>query len=715
MQIGTPNPDRGALARFRRRRILPGVFKVFLVSGAVIVCWQVAAARLTGFDTTIFWAHIHGLSAPMIFLSVIATGISFAAISGYDLIAFRALGSHLPNGRILRTGAAATAAGQLIGFGLIIGAFVRWRLLRRAGIGQATAAGASVIVTTGFLFGLGCFAGAIALVAPDEIASMFRLEVHTVSGFGALSCTLFALVLLAGMRGITLPLFGRTLTLPRPRTLFAQVALAGVDVFFAGTALWLLMPAAAGIDYGTMLLAYVGVLAICLVANVPGGVGPLEAALLFAFPGTAVEPLIAGVVAFRLIYYVVPGALALLFVLDAETGGYFSRNLRRFMRRSPQHAPADSTQGSPFQQRILDRSHRAEDQLALLGDKSFLIAADQSALLMYRENGRAIIALGDPIGNPRKCADLCDRFLALAAAKNLTPVLYKTGPQMAYVARTQGLSVARVGMEAVIDLGTFTIADRARREIRRKVRKAAKAGVTILMHEPGQAPLSSYEQIATEWQNARRHAEAGFSMGRFEHKYLRHFPIYEAQVNGVPVAFISIWRSGNGQEWSVDVMRHGADAPAGTVHALIVAACDGARAAGAKQFNLCLAPFSGLTPPQNLFERFAHLVYKRGEAFHSLQGLYRFKSAFRPTWHPRYIARKPGLMGLYGLWAVRGLIMQRRARPALPLTAHAPPPKNTQSPFDDPVWAQTHLQSEQAFKPKPPSPVDNDVPIESIA
>lgn len=660
------SPERWRLARLGNIAL-----KLALAGGALVLCWRVAAARFADFDGSAFWAHLSSISAGAFVLALFAAALSYAAISCYDLLAFRALGLTAPAGRILRTGAASTALGQLFGFGLIIGAFVRWRLLRQSGVNQQMAAGASAIVTVGFLSGLIVLGSVAATLWPNNVAAMTSTSEMAVQVAGGLVLIAFVVALAVGRRGASIRVMGRVFVAPRPTILLAQVALAAIDVLFAAAVLWLLMPAAAQTGFGAMFLAYIGVLAICLLANTPGGVGPLEGALLFALPHAPAEALLAGIVAFRIIYYATPGLLGLLVLIDGETGGAFSTMFRRTSRQTDLHT-AQVTPDNPAFRRALAQSGRAEDELAHLGDKSLLPSPSGRAFLMFRQRGRALVAIGDPIGDVQETAQLCRQLLALAAERRLTPVFYKTGPALAKAAHAAGLGVDRMGGEAIVDLTTFTIAGRDRREIRRKVRRAAKSGVTIIAHAPGAAPLATFARLCDEWQAARKTPETSFSMGRCDALYLRNFPIFEAQLAGMPVAFISLWRSGDGREWSIDVMRHGSSAPPGTMQSLVVAACDGARAAGATKFNLCIAPFGGLPAPLNLLERAGKMIYLWGERFHRLQGLHRFKASFRPTWHPRYVSRAKGLRGIYGLWAVHRLI-HSPPPPVAPLRRAAPP------------------------------------------
>jgi hypothetical protein len=69
------------------------------------------------------------------------------------------------------------------------------------------------------------------------------------------------------------------------------------------------------------------------VSNAPGGIGVFEAAMLKAVPVASEEALLASLVLFRVIYYLVPFLFALAF-LGAHEGFHRWHGLREAMRGS---------------------------------------------------------------------------------------------------------------------------------------------------------------------------------------------------------------------------------------------------------------------------------------------------------------------------------------------------------------------------------------------
>ena len=179
----------------------------------------------------------------------------------------------------------------------------------------------------------------------------------------------------------------------------------------------------------------------------------------------------------------------------------------------------------------------------------------------------------------------------------------------------EGWHVVPFAVEAVIDPRRHNLKGAEHRQLRRFLRKAEGAGLTF-------GPITFFNdtattEIYTAWEDTHG-AERGLTMGRFCPLYLRDKPLFGAWLNGELVAFAS-WLQAPGV-LSLDVMRHLADLPQGTMHGLIQAVIEKARADGLHEVNLAALPHPELP------ERIADCA-----------GLARFKTSFAPSWRPLYI------------------------------------------------------------------------------
>ena len=83
-------------------------------------------------------------------------------------------------------------------------------------------------------------------------------------------------------------------------------------------------------------------------------------------------------------------------------------------------------------------------------------------------------------------------------------------------------------------------------------------------------------------------------------------------------------------------------APPGTMDFLLSEMILWAKDAGFEQFDLSMAPLSGLAEERfaPLFARLGRLVYEQGGRWYNFEGLRRFKEKFAPQWTPRYLAAR---------------------------------------------------------------------------
>ena len=95
------------------------------------------------------------------------------------------------------------------------------------------------------------------------------------------------------------------------RLAFAQVGVAMADVSCAAGALWALMPAGHGLDFAGFAPTFVAAQVLGVASNVPGGVGPFEAAMLNAIDHLSAEKVFASLLLFRAVYFLIPFVLGL--------------------------------------------------------------------------------------------------------------------------------------------------------------------------------------------------------------------------------------------------------------------------------------------------------------------------------------------------------------------------------------------------------------------
>jgi phosphatidylglycerol lysyltransferase len=269
-------------------RLLGPVFALALVA--------LAARHLAGLDPRAVVEALGALSPARWAAALGATALSFAALAGAEVLAVRALGLPLPTATVVGGGLAGWAVGQALGPAWLSGGAVRLRVYGRAGVTGGDVARIVGATLGGFWASLVLLAAVAALAAPG-----LRLAGGLVLAAAA--------VAVAVLPGRSWTVRGVTLVVPARATLARQVAVGALDTVAACLALAACLPAS--VPFPTLLGAFSGALVAGVASGAPGGLGALDAALVTLLPQVPAAEVLAGLLAWRLVYAVVPLVLAL--------------------------------------------------------------------------------------------------------------------------------------------------------------------------------------------------------------------------------------------------------------------------------------------------------------------------------------------------------------------------------------------------------------------
>ncbi len=567
--------------------------------------------RLSHLDGPVLMAAVWQLAPTQWLQSLGFTALSFWAVGRYDAVLHRHLMSGMPEGLARRAGIAAIAVSQTLGLGLISGSILRWRMLPGFSLWQATRLTAAVALS--FLAGWAVVTAATLLILP---AAPFKP--WAALGLGLALC-LAGLSILGPKRSV-LPF-----RWPNGFVLGRLVGLCAADTLAAALALYVLLPAGSDLSFATLLPAFLLALGAGLALGTPGGMGAFEMTLLALLPSTAEPDLLVAILGWRLVYYVLPAlAGAGLAILAPPPSTPTARPLfgslpgADFSAQDQGELPAET-----------GLRHQGSLVLTRVGGLGWLVG----------RQGHALIALLDPrpLGRPPVIDTALRGMRHLARKEGRMFAAYKTGGRIAARARAHGLTPRRIGWEAWIAPANYRLNTSSRSGLRRKLRRAEAAGVSIRHTPTAQAPWPALHRIASDWAQAHR-GERGFSMGRHDRAYLGHQRLYVAWQQDRPIAYASFHTTPD--EWALDLMRHGKDLPDGTMHSLLQAAISDAAGAGVARLSLAAVP-EGAFGRGDLVTRLIAAVAPETAA----TGLLRFKSCFAPHWSPLYLIA-PGRLGL---------------------------------------------------------------------
>lgn len=297
--------------------------------------------------------------------------------------------------------------------------------------------------------------------------------------------------------------------------------------------------------------------------------------------------------------------------------------------------------------RLVAESVDTSAHLALLGDKALMFNAAGDGFIMYRVQGSAWVAMGDPVAPPQRLAELLWQFREQSDRFGGKCVFYQVKPENLALYADLGLAFYKMGDEARIRLAEFSLEVPARRDLRQTHRRAVREGAVfkILSAPDVAAVLPQLKAVSDAWLLLKNGKEKGFSLGFFDADYLARFPCAVVEVNGEIVAFANLWLAAGKAECSVDLMRHLDTKVPGIMDFLLVEIILWGKAQGYAWFNLGMAPLSGLESRRlgPLWHKLGGLVYRIGNQFYSFRGLRKYKEKFGPEWRPKYLACPGGL------------------------------------------------------------------------
>lgn len=289
--------------------------KLYPLIGPVIFCvalWSISM-ELRGYTSGDIWRGIGRIDGLELLLSLLFTFWSYLALSCYDLISFQYIRFQLSVIKIVLAGFIVHTISPMVGFPVLTGGALRYRLYAAWGVPPIQIA--QVILFSNWTLWVGCFsvAGLVVLISPSPLPADVDFPIHSLQPLGAI-CTVLGGIYLWLCARIKAPIRWRSryLRLPSLQIAVAQIVTFAVDWGLAAAALYSLLGLSSQFDFLDFFGAYVIAMVAGLISTVPGGLGVFETVLIFFLKPFMSNPEILGtILAFRLIYYILPLLIAL--------------------------------------------------------------------------------------------------------------------------------------------------------------------------------------------------------------------------------------------------------------------------------------------------------------------------------------------------------------------------------------------------------------------
>jgi uncharacterized membrane protein YbhN (UPF0104 family) len=246
----------------------------------------------------------------------------YITLTLYDVFALRIIGWRtVPFHVAALASFTSYTIGHSLGAATLTGGLVRLRVYSAWGLGVLDIA--KIALVTGMTFWLGnafVLGGAVSY-APDAASAVDDLPVWINQTIG-----LTALLVIAGYltwlarRPRSIGYADWRLVLPNARLTLFQIAIGAADLTFITLAMYSLLPPDPAVGFAPVLVIFVTATLLGTVSHVPASLGVIEAALLLGLRQFGKEDLLAALLTFRVIYFVIPFLLATLALALRELG-----------------------------------------------------------------------------------------------------------------------------------------------------------------------------------------------------------------------------------------------------------------------------------------------------------------------------------------------------------------------------------------------------------
>lgn len=240
---------------------------------------------------------------------------SYLCLGLFDALAVRYAGKPLALRRTTLASFCGLSIGHTIGLAALSSGAVRYRFYSRWGLSNEEIA--KVIGFCGVTVGLGLAALAgIALILRPQATAPLGLGEGAALALGAacLACVAAYLAACAFLRG-SVKLWRWHVEMPNVRLALGQLLAGTVNFICVAACLHQLMRAYGAIGFLNVTTAYVTGNVATLITHVPGGIGVLEATVMHL---TGTQKAIGALIAFRVIYFLIPLAIGLPTFLGCE-------------------------------------------------------------------------------------------------------------------------------------------------------------------------------------------------------------------------------------------------------------------------------------------------------------------------------------------------------------------------------------------------------------
>src|ERR1700730_7952249 len=270
---------------------------------------------LKGVNSGIILTALTEIAPHRIALAALCVVGAFCTLTFYDFFALRTIGkTQVPYRIAAMSSFTSYTIGHNIGATVFAGGAIRFRIYSDYGLTAIDVA--KICFLSGLTFWLGnLFVLGFGMAWHPWAASAMDLLPPAVNRLIAIGClsgiAAYFVWLLTGKARRELGQQGWKVGLPSARLTLVEGLSGVVDLGFCALAMYLLMPLEPQIDFISLAVVFILATLLGFASHAPGSIGVFDAAMLVALPEFGREQLLATLVVFRILYFLIPFGIAI--------------------------------------------------------------------------------------------------------------------------------------------------------------------------------------------------------------------------------------------------------------------------------------------------------------------------------------------------------------------------------------------------------------------
>jgi uncharacterized membrane protein YbhN (UPF0104 family) len=303
-----------AIARFFDEKIGWNRVGVLLSITIIAIAATVLFNMLRDIDVQEVVQSVRETDKHDIAFAALFVALGYFTLTFYDLFALRTIGrADVPYRIAALAGFTSYSIGHNVGASVFSGGAVRYRIYSAWGLDAIAVAKICFVAGLTFWLGNATVLGLGISLEPQAVSLITQLPAW-LNRLLAISM-LFVLSIYVGWVWSRPRVVGRSgwqVTLPGGPLTLLQIGIGIVDLCFCALAMYMLLPDEPNIGFIMLAVIFVSSTLLGFASHAPGGLGVFDAAMLVALWQFDKEDLLAGLLLFRLLYYIMPFSISLL-------------------------------------------------------------------------------------------------------------------------------------------------------------------------------------------------------------------------------------------------------------------------------------------------------------------------------------------------------------------------------------------------------------------